>query len=29
VQTGTQNLLSDADTVNAKVDMFLAHVRAA
>jgi methyl-accepting chemotaxis protein len=29
VRTGTQNLLSDADTVNAKVDRFLAHVRAA
>jgi methyl-accepting chemotaxis protein len=29
VRTGTENLLSDADTVNQKVDTFLAHVRAA
>ena len=29
VRAGTENLLSDADTVNRQVDMFLAHVRAA
>jgi hypothetical protein len=29
VATETQGLLRDADTVNNKVDLFLAHVRAA